>query len=160
MAFDDSRRNEIGYEWLLMDTMPGTPAYYRRRRMSMAQEALTARVAEFQAQLFCCGNFGNGFRGIERLGTGLDRAKSRSRQDEREAQKSRTVSGKEGETWGESLQRARESRARRRAVRALPNPKEGKTGERERRTRAAWGMSERGRWPAGGRIDEESGEEK
>ena len=71
VAFDDSRRNEIGHEWLLMDTMPGTPAYYRWRRMSMAQkQALTARVADFQAQLFRCGNFGNGFRGIGTLGTG------------------------------------------------------------------------------------------
>lgn len=73
VAFDDSRRNEIGYEWLLMDTMPGTPACYRWRKMSMAQkEALTARVAGFQAQLFRCGNFGNGFRGIGTLGAGSE----------------------------------------------------------------------------------------
>ncbi len=39
----------------------------------MAQkEALTARVADFQAQLFRCGNFGEGFRGIGTLGTGPD----------------------------------------------------------------------------------------
>jgi hypothetical protein len=73
VAFDDSRGNEIGYEWLLMDLMPGTPAYYRWRKMSMAQkETLTVRVADFQAQLFRCGNLGKGFRGIGTLGTSAD----------------------------------------------------------------------------------------
>ncbi len=73
VGFDDSRSNEIGYEWLLMDMMPGTPAHYRWRSMSTAQkETLTVRVADFQAQLFRCGNFGDGFRGIGTLGSGLD----------------------------------------------------------------------------------------
>ncbi|KAH6632847.1 phosphotransferase enzyme family-domain-containing protein [Chaetomium tenue] len=70
VAFDDSRSNEIGYEWLIMSRMTGIPAYYRWRKMSMAQkEALTTRAAAFQAQLFRCGNFGEGFRGIGTLGT-------------------------------------------------------------------------------------------
>ena len=73
VAFDDSRGNEIGYEWLLMDKMPGTPAYYRWRKMSMAQKrALTIRIADFQAQLLRCGNSGHGFRGIGTLGAGPD----------------------------------------------------------------------------------------
>lgn len=33
------------------------------------KEMLTARVADFHAQLFRCGNFGDGFRGIGTLGT-------------------------------------------------------------------------------------------
>ncbi|KXX76200.1 Altered inheritance of mitochondria protein 9, mitochondrial [Madurella mycetomatis] len=77
VAFDDSRASEIGFEWLLMDMIPGTPVYYRWRKMSMAQkETLTARVADFQAQLLRCGNFGNGFRSIGTLGarSELDRA--------------------------------------------------------------------------------------
>jgi aminoglycoside phosphotransferase (APT) family kinase protein len=76
VAFDDSRASEIGFEWLLMNMVPGTPAYYRWRIMSMEQkERLTARVADFQAQLFRCGNLGRGFRGIGTLGTSgaLDR---------------------------------------------------------------------------------------
>ncbi|KAK4096046.1 kinase-like protein [Parathielavia hyrcaniae] len=72
VAFDASRANEIGYEWLLMSTVPGTPVYYRWRKMSMAQkETLTARVADFHAQLLRCGRSGEGFRGIGTLGTGL-----------------------------------------------------------------------------------------
>ncbi|KAL2262406.1 hypothetical protein VTK26DRAFT_1455 [Humicola hyalothermophila] len=73
VAFDDSRSNEIGYEWLLMSRIPGTPVYYHWRKMSMAQkEALTARVAELQAELFRCGNAGHGFRGIGTLGVGAE----------------------------------------------------------------------------------------
>ncbi|KAK4119407.1 kinase-like protein [Parathielavia appendiculata] len=72
VAFDESRANEIGYEWLLMELIPGTPVYYRWRKMSMAQkETLTARVADFHAQLLRCGHSGEGFRGIGTLGTGL-----------------------------------------------------------------------------------------
>jgi aminoglycoside phosphotransferase (APT) family kinase protein len=71
VAFDDSRTNPVGYEWLLMEKMRGTPAYYRWRKMPMAQkEKLATRAAEFQAQLFRCGNFSDGFRGIGTLGTG------------------------------------------------------------------------------------------
>lgn len=70
IAFDETRNNEIGYEWLLMDCMPGVPAYYRWRKMSMREkEVLTVRVADFQAQLLRCGGFGHGFRAIGTLGT-------------------------------------------------------------------------------------------
>ncbi|KAL2158707.1 hypothetical protein VTH06DRAFT_4189 [Thermothelomyces fergusii] len=72
VAFDASRTSEIGYEWLLMERMPGVPAHYRWRKMTMAQkERLTARVADFHAQLLRCGHFGDGFRGIGTLATGL-----------------------------------------------------------------------------------------
>ncbi|KAK4130488.1 kinase-like protein [Trichocladium antarcticum] len=71
VAFDGTRANEIGYEWLLMEKMRGTPAYYCWRKMPMAhKERLAAQAAEFQAQLFRCGNFGDGFRGIGTLGAG------------------------------------------------------------------------------------------
>lgn len=77
VVFDDSRGSEIGFEWLLMTMVPGTPAHYRWRKMSMSQkETLTARVADFQAQLFRCGNFGKGFRSIGTLGTGSDADRS------------------------------------------------------------------------------------
>ncbi|EGS22083.1 uncharacterized protein CTHT_0039690 [Thermochaetoides thermophila DSM 1495] len=73
VAFDDTRRNEIGYEWLLMSRLPGTPAYYRWRKMTMEQkEALTARIAAFHAQLLRCGSVGEGFRGIGTLGARCD----------------------------------------------------------------------------------------
>ncbi|KAL2196687.1 phosphotransferase enzyme family-domain-containing protein [Corynascus similis CBS 632.67] len=72
VAFDASRSNEIGYEWLLMERIPGIPSHYRWRKMSMAQkERLTVRIADFQAQLFRCGNLGEGFRGIGTVGTCL-----------------------------------------------------------------------------------------
>ncbi|KAK3358525.1 phosphotransferase enzyme family-domain-containing protein [Lasiosphaeria ovina] len=75
VAFDDTSTNEIGFEWILMDIVPGKPAYYRWRGMTMAQkEALAARVADFQAQLFRCSSLGVGFRGIGTLGTGPDKA--------------------------------------------------------------------------------------
>ena len=71
VAYDDTATSEIGFEWILMELMPGRPAYYRWRRMTMSQkETLVARVAEFQAQLFRCGNLGDGFRGIGTLGVG------------------------------------------------------------------------------------------
>lgn len=70
IAFDDTSLNEIGFEWILMELMPGRPAYYRWRRMSMAQkETLVARVADFQAQLF---RIGPGFRSIGTISTASD----------------------------------------------------------------------------------------
>lgn len=51
--FDASRDNEIGYEWILMDLMPGTSAYRRWRKMTMeAKKTLVEKIAEYQAQLF------------------------------------------------------------------------------------------------------------
>lgn len=72
IAFDDTADNEIGFEWILMEFLPGRPAYYRWRKMSMARkEMLVARVADFQAQLARVGNSGSveGFRGIGTLGS-------------------------------------------------------------------------------------------
>lgn len=51
--FDDSNANDIGFEWILMELMPGVTAYSRWRWLPMAQKvALTERIAECQAQLF------------------------------------------------------------------------------------------------------------
>ncbi|KAF4929544.1 Altered inheritance of mitochondria protein 9 [Colletotrichum viniferum] len=50
--FDDSNKNEIGFEWILMEYMPGTSADKRWRGMSMAQKtALVEKVAEYQVQI-------------------------------------------------------------------------------------------------------------
>jgi hypothetical protein len=38
ITFDDTRDNEIGFEWILMRLMPGVSAYKRWRKMSMAQK--------------------------------------------------------------------------------------------------------------------------
>ncbi|KAK4108555.1 kinase-like protein [Canariomyces notabilis] len=38
IAFDDSQDNEVGFEWILMDLMPGVSAYKRWRKMSMAEK--------------------------------------------------------------------------------------------------------------------------
>lgn len=52
-AFDDDRENEIGFEWILMELMPGIPAWKQWRSLTMAQKVgLTQRIAEFQTQLF------------------------------------------------------------------------------------------------------------
>lgn len=52
-AFDASSENELGYEWILMDLMPGTSLHHRWRKMSLeAKTALVEKMAEHQAQLF------------------------------------------------------------------------------------------------------------
>ncbi|KAK0712328.1 phosphotransferase enzyme family-domain-containing protein [Apiosordaria backusii] len=71
IAWDETINNELGFEWLLMEMMPGKLAYYRWRKMTDPQkEILTKRVAEFHTQLLRCGNLGQGFRSIGTLGTG------------------------------------------------------------------------------------------
>ncbi|KAH7010355.1 phosphotransferase enzyme family-domain-containing protein [Ilyonectria destructans] len=68
IAFDDSSDNEIGFEWILMQLMPGSSAHSKWRKMSMAtKKALVEQMAEYQAQLFRldCGEAG--FRGIGTL---------------------------------------------------------------------------------------------
>lgn len=68
VAFQDSNENEIGFEWILMELMPGTPVYRRWRTMSMEQKvALTNRIAEFEAQLACCGDPETTFRKVGTL---------------------------------------------------------------------------------------------
>lgn len=53
IAFDDSCNNEIGFEWILMELMPGVSAYKKWRTLTMSQKvALVQRVAELQAQIF------------------------------------------------------------------------------------------------------------
>ncbi|KAK3305285.1 phosphotransferase enzyme family-domain-containing protein [Chaetomium strumarium] len=53
IAFDDCRDNEIGFEWILMELMPGVSAYKRWRKLSMAEKTqVVEQVAEFQSQLF------------------------------------------------------------------------------------------------------------
>ncbi|KAI3391991.1 hypothetical protein diail_6367 [Diaporthe ilicicola] len=52
IAFEDDNNNEIGFEWILMELMPGTSAYRRWRTMSVEQKsAITERIAEFQVEL-------------------------------------------------------------------------------------------------------------
>lgn len=68
IAFEDSSDNAIGFEWILMELMPGAPAYRRWRTMSMEQKsAIAKRVAEFQVQLSCYGLPGSLFRKIGTL---------------------------------------------------------------------------------------------
>lgn len=68
LAFEDSNDNEIGFEWILMDLMPGYPAHRRWRTMSMKQkEDFIIKVAEFQAELFCLGRPESAFSGIGTL---------------------------------------------------------------------------------------------
>jgi aminoglycoside phosphotransferase (APT) family kinase protein len=53
IAFDDTQDNEIGFEWILMELMPGVSAYKQWRKMSIAEKTwLVEQVAEFQSQLF------------------------------------------------------------------------------------------------------------
>ncbi|KAI1758901.1 kinase-like protein [Hypoxylon sp. FL1150] len=62
VAFDDSSKNEIGYEWILMGLMPGKPLYYHWRKMSMIQKlALVEQMADYQSQLF---RYEDALRGI------------------------------------------------------------------------------------------------
>ncbi|KAK7421650.1 hypothetical protein QQX98_002117 [Neonectria punicea] len=47
IAFDDSSDNEIGFEWILMQLMPGTSAYSRWRKMSFTKKkALAEQIAK------------------------------------------------------------------------------------------------------------------
>ncbi|POS73356.1 hypothetical protein DHEL01_v208247 [Diaporthe helianthi] len=77
VTFDDTSRNEIGFEWIMMELMPGVSAWRRWRSLTMAKKVfLTQRIAEFQAQLFRH-NFPRGsFRGIGTLGCVSDGEKS------------------------------------------------------------------------------------
>lgn len=55
VAYNDSSTDEIGYEWILMNRMPGQPLYRHWRKMSMEEKAaLVEQVAKYQAQLFRC----------------------------------------------------------------------------------------------------------
>lgn len=66
--FDDSNDNEIGFEWILMEVMPGVSAWSRWRWLPMEQKVLlTQRIAKLQAQLFRHKFPGACFRGIGTL---------------------------------------------------------------------------------------------
>jgi aminoglycoside phosphotransferase len=53
VALDDSSKNEIGFEWILMEFMPGNSAYKRWRTLTLSQKtALVQQMAELQAQIF------------------------------------------------------------------------------------------------------------
>lgn len=68
IAFEDSNDNDIGFEWILMELMPGAPAYRKWRTMPMEQKsAIAKRVAEFQVQLSCYDAPGSLFRKIGTL---------------------------------------------------------------------------------------------
>ncbi|KAI8951067.1 kinase-like protein [Xylaria longipes] len=72
VAFDDSNSNEIGFEWIMMELMSGFPAHRRWRTMSMEQKvAITKRIAEIQAELFCYGKQNLAFRNVGTLHTDL-----------------------------------------------------------------------------------------
>ena len=68
VAFADNNCDEIEFEWILMEPMPGVPAHQRWRKMSMKQKvAFTRRVADFQAELCSRGNPVSVFRNIGTL---------------------------------------------------------------------------------------------
>ncbi|KAK7429385.1 hypothetical protein QQZ08_003977 [Neonectria magnoliae] len=68
IAFDDSSDNEIGFEWILMQLMPGTSAYSRWRKMPLAaKKALVEQVADYQAQIAKATQDTTSFRGIGTL---------------------------------------------------------------------------------------------
>jgi aminoglycoside phosphotransferase len=52
-AFDDYRENELGFEWILMEMLPGGTLRTRWRKLSEdAKRDLVKQVAKYQAQLF------------------------------------------------------------------------------------------------------------
>lgn len=68
VAFEDSNNNNIGFEWILMDFIPGVLASRYWRTLKMNQKiAITQRLAEFQAELSRCGKPDDGFRNIGTL---------------------------------------------------------------------------------------------
>lgn len=53
-AFDDSSENELGFEWILMEMLPGRTLRTKWRKLSEdAKRDLVKQVAKYQAQLFC-----------------------------------------------------------------------------------------------------------
>ncbi|KAJ8130971.1 hypothetical protein O1611_g2653 [Lasiodiplodia mahajangana] len=68
IAFDDSNQNEIGFEWIMMEFMPGTPLHRRWRTMAMEKKVdITQRIAEFQAEIFRDGDLARAFKNIGTL---------------------------------------------------------------------------------------------
>lgn len=53
LAFDDSSDNELGFEWILMERIPGRPLRSRWRKTPLhVKEALVKEIAKYQVQLF------------------------------------------------------------------------------------------------------------
>ncbi|KAK2744786.1 hypothetical protein FQN55_006542 [Onygenales sp. PD_40] len=53
IAFDESSDNDLDFEWILMELMPGQPLRRKWRKMSMeAKEELVKQLASYQAKLF------------------------------------------------------------------------------------------------------------
>ncbi|KAH7010312.1 kinase-like domain-containing protein [Ilyonectria destructans] len=56
-AFDSNLRPDVGFEWIIMERMPGKPLRHQWRSMSIdAKAALVRAVAQFQAELLCPAN--------------------------------------------------------------------------------------------------------
>jgi Ser/Thr protein kinase RdoA (MazF antagonist) len=52
LAFDSDNKNDLGFEWILMEMMPGSTLRRRWRKMSWdAKTAIVRQLAEYQAQL-------------------------------------------------------------------------------------------------------------
>ncbi|KAL3290744.1 kinase-like protein [Colletotrichum asianum] len=67
-AFDDTSDNEIGFEWMLMEFVPGIRAHKRWRKMPMAQkEAIAEKMADYHAQILDAGTRLKEFRTIGTL---------------------------------------------------------------------------------------------
>jgi hypothetical protein len=53
VAFDDSSENELGFEWILMEMLPGAPLRKKWRKLPTdAKQDLIKKIAEYQMQLF------------------------------------------------------------------------------------------------------------
>lgn len=53
VAFSSDNSNELGFEWMLMDNVPGTTLHKAWRKMSWdAKEAIVKQLVQYQAQLF------------------------------------------------------------------------------------------------------------
>lgn len=53
LAFDDSSDNELGYEWILMDMLPGTTLRNKWRKLPKeSKQCLVKQIAQYQVQLF------------------------------------------------------------------------------------------------------------
>ncbi|KAF4849619.1 hypothetical protein CGCSCA4_v004224 [Colletotrichum siamense] len=67
-VFDDSSDNEIGFEWMLMEFMPGIRAHKRWRKMPMAKkEAIAEKMADYHAQILDAGTRLKEFRTVGTL---------------------------------------------------------------------------------------------
>lgn len=70
IGFDSSSDNKIGFEWIMMDFMPGVSAWYMWRKMSMAaKRTLVERLADYQVQLCKSSRPSHGSSGFSGIGT-------------------------------------------------------------------------------------------